>query len=120
MLRLNLVALLCAAATTAAAQDSAEKAAFFDETAAQIGGQLCQEGPYLTCLQIPAAQCSAELQPVIAGCRARMLPGMPEIAAEDVNAMRVFWDRFGSCVIDAHLATGNFDRPAAETCLDPP
>jgi len=120
MNRLFPAALLCILTSAAAAQEDAGKAAFFDDTAAQIRDQLCQEGPYLTCLQIPSAQCTAELQPVIAGCRARMLPGMPAIAAEDVNAMRVFWERFGNCVMDAHLATGNFDRPAAETCLDPP
>jgi hypothetical protein len=34
--------------------------------------------------------------------------------------MRVFWERFGYCVMDAHLASGNFDRGSAEDCLDPP
>jgi hypothetical protein len=113
-------ALLCLTASAGAAQDSAEQVAFFDSTAAQIRDQLCQEGPYLTCLQIPSGQCFAELQPVVAGCRARMLPGMPALAEESINDMRVFWERFGYCVMDAHLASGNFDRGSAEDCLDPP
>jgi hypothetical protein len=103
----------------AVADDAADKAEMFDAMQQHTIEIFCQDNSYLTCVQISSEQCATELPPVFARCKARIGADMPDIAEENLDAIRVFWERFGRCVAEEHVATGNFDRAAAEACLDP-
>ena len=128
---LGLIVPLCVALTvslTAEGGRSEDRAveAGGDEFVRQLGERgidlLCsEESEYLSCLQIPVEQCETELFRILPRCAKKHQLVLPDIDIDREDYLKIFksyGEEFGSCLLEEHLASGNFNGIQAQECLE--
>ncbi len=78
-------------------------------------------GAYLYCVPLSAEQCKDDISKIVMFCIESHSSLIPDLESEmdvDREKFRLLGEKVGNCIMQQHIATGDFDRAKAEECLN--